>query len=84
LALEAIAPSETKMKIASKMMTDNITRRTHLETLIQTELGAYFIVEEDLNTGEVTSHRISMEQAYEFQEIAKSQTAQEINLPEVR
>ena len=72
------------MNIASKNTADTKTRRTHRETLIQTELGTYFIVDEDLLTGETTSRRISMEQAYEFQEIAKSQTAQEINLPEVR
>ncbi len=72
------------MKIASNMVTDAEMGRMHCETLIQTELGTYFIVDEDLLTGEATSRRISMEQAYEFQEIAKSQTAQEINFPEVR
>jgi hypothetical protein len=70
------------MNIASKIMKDTKTRQRHRETLIQTELGTYFIVDEDLLTGEVTSRRISMEQAYEFQEIVKSQTAQEINFPE--
>lgn len=76
--------SETKMKIASKILTCTKKRRTHRETLIQTELGTYFILEEDLLTGEVASPRISMDETYEFQEIAESQTARETQSPEVR
>jgi hypothetical protein len=71
------------MKIASKTKTDIQTQRTHRETLIETELGAYFIVDEDLSTGEAASRRISMAQAIKFLAIVKDQTAQEIKLPEV-
>jgi hypothetical protein len=65
-------------------MTDTKTLRTHRETLIQTELGTYFIVDEDLLTGEVMSLRISVEEAYGFQEIAKSRNRPEVELPRFR
>ena len=41
------------MKIASNILTDAETGQMHCKTLIQTELGTYFILDEDLSTGEV-------------------------------
>jgi hypothetical protein len=47
------------MKIASNMVTDAEMGRMHCETLIQTELGTYFILEENYSTGEVMTRRLS-------------------------
>ncbi len=58
------------MKIVSKMATDAKTKRKYCETLIRTELGSYYLSEEDLATGEVTTRRVTENEAREFQEIA--------------
>jgi hypothetical protein len=63
------------MKIVSKMVTDPETRRKHLETLIQTELGSYYVSEEDLATGEVMTRRVTANEAREFREIAGGSAA---------
>ncbi len=47
------------MKIASNMVTDAETGRMQCETPIQTELGTYFILDEDLLTGEVRTQGCS-------------------------
>jgi len=44
----------------------------HFETLIRTELGAYFILDEDSSTDEVKSRRVTATEALEFQEVSKA------------
>ena len=63
------------MKIARSTVTNAKTGRTYCETLIQTELGTYFILDEDLSRGEVTTRRVTENEAREFRESAKSQDA---------
>lgn len=58
------------MKTANNNEVQSRVLPMHRETLIQTELGTYFIVNEDLLTGDVASHRISNEQANEFRKLA--------------
>jgi hypothetical protein len=59
------------MKIASNIATDAETGRRHCETLIQTELGTYFILDEDLSTGEVRSRRVTATEARGFEKFGK-------------
>jgi hypothetical protein len=63
------------MRIASKMITDAETGREHFETLIQTELGTYFILDEDISTGEVRTRRVTAKEALEFREFANGSDA---------
>ncbi|MCP5367101.1 MAG: hypothetical protein H6907_19970 [Hyphomicrobiales bacterium] len=54
------------MKLAKMYVTDAASRRRCCETLIQTELGTYFILAEDMATGDVRSRRISPDEATRF------------------
>jgi len=59
------------MKIASNILTDAETGQMHCKTLIQTELGTYFILDEDLSTGEVSSRRVTATEAREIEKTEK-------------
>lgn len=54
------------MKIAKRSVTNTSTGATRYETLIQTELGTYFILSEDPSTGDISSRRVSEIEANEF------------------
>ncbi len=60
-------------KIASNTITNAETGITHCETLIQTELGTYFILNEDLLSGEVATRRVTANEAREFRALSNSQ-----------
>ena len=62
------------MKLAKMYVTDAQTRRRCCETLIQTELGTYFILAEDMATGDVRSRRVKPDEARRFLAAAERST----------
>ena len=58
------------MRIATKIVTDPITGLTRTETLIQTELGTYYILDEDASSDEVRTRRVTSQEALEFRRIS--------------
>lgn len=60
------------MKIATNFISPTATTGPHTETLIQTEMGTYFILDEDLVSGEIVSHRVSADEAQQFKMFSKS------------